>query len=166
MDPASAIGTASAVLSFVSFASGLLAGAVTIYKNDSLVENATLEDVLGEMNVLSKNLRITRIDKKVSRHPHGETEKTSIEELNLQQKQRELQQTIENLCDIAEKVMKDLQTLLDGLKRRKGNKAKEMWSSVVASWKNVCREETRRTLISQLDSLKIQIIAAYAALTG
>jgi hypothetical protein len=61
MDPASAIGTASAVLSFVTFANGLVTGAVAIYKNNRLVENATIEDVLGEMRRFSTSLRTKRI---------------------------------------------------------------------------------------------------------
>ncbi|KAK3680423.1 hypothetical protein B0T22DRAFT_348917, partial [Podospora appendiculata] len=49
MDPISAIGSASGILSFVTFGVTPVKGGVEMYKSGSLEENATLEDVITKM---------------------------------------------------------------------------------------------------------------------
>lgn len=74
MDPVSAVGLASSVLTFVDFAWNLVGGAVEIYRSldGVLDENARLDDVQDDLDSLSDLLSVqptckTRAERKIAR---------------------------------------------------------------------------------------------------
>lgn len=78
MDPVSAIGLASSILTFVEFAWGLIGGAVEIYRSldGTLNENARLDDVRDDLDYLSDLLILqptcrTRAERRIARVAEG-----------------------------------------------------------------------------------------------
>lgn len=74
MDPVSAVGLASSVLTFVEFSWNLVGGAMEIYRSvdGTLVENARLDDVQDDLDSLSDLLSAqptckTRAERKIAR---------------------------------------------------------------------------------------------------
>lgn len=59
MDPATAIGTASAILSFIQFSWGLVSGARETYKSadGASADNANIKDMTSNLETLTENLR-------------------------------------------------------------------------------------------------------------
>lgn len=111
MDPATAIGVVSCILSFVTFASKIVKGGVEIYRQRSLTEHAELEDVMDRMHFFHANLQQT----------------TSMQ-------QNMLDEEI-NLCTLAEechKISSELIRLLRSMKHSDSKGLRAKWKALAA----------------------------------
>lgn len=116
MDPATAIGVVSCILSFVTFASKIVKGGVEIYRQRSLTEHAELEDVMDKMHLFHANLQQT----------------TSMQQ-NMLDEER-------NLCTLAEecrKISSELIRLLRSTKHSDSKGLRAKWKALAAWWNSI-----------------------------
>ncbi|KAK0667031.1 hypothetical protein QBC41DRAFT_324721 [Cercophora samala] len=137
MDFAAAIGVVSGILSFVTFASKLVKGAVEIYRQGSLDENSTLEDVVDRIDRFHANLGHT-----LSK-PHGMSDEER------------------DLCALAEecrRISTELLRLLRSMRPSgsKGRRAK--WNALGASWNSILYAKDKAELEARLNNCQTKLI--------
>lgn len=133
MDPVSAIGLASSIITFIEFSWELVAGTWEIYRSPdgSLNRNARLEDVIEDLKSLTKPLQAevpanTGAEAKIAR---------------LARYCQEDSQTLLNLlCDLQSDV-----------------KRRTIWSSLNAKWKSILKKKEVSELVSQLQENRAEI---------
>lgn len=140
MDPVSAIGLASSILTFVEFAWGLIGGAVEIYHSvdGTLNENARLDDVRDDLDYLSGLLILqptcrTRTERKIARVAEG--------------------------CHADSK---ELQNLLKEIAGPKNNRA--FWRSLKTSWLSIKNRKDVAELKSRLQEYRSEVLLHVALL--
>ncbi|KAK3320466.1 hypothetical protein B0T19DRAFT_429671 [Cercophora scortea] len=144
MDPVSAIGLASGILSFVTFGVTLIKGGVEICKSGSLEDNATLEDVITMMQQLHHRMIPPNDD--------------------------QLQDDDKQLCDLAKHSRKVAADLLNHLEKMKvdtstGSQLKIMWKSLVASGKALVHGKEKDELERELSSCQQRLTTSLVYLT-
>lgn len=134
MDPVSAIGLASSVLTFVEFAWNLVGGATEIYRSvdGTLNENARLDDVQDDLDYLSDLLSVqpvckTRSERKTAR--------------------------VAQECHADSKT---LQTLLKEIAGPRNNRA--VWRSLKASWMSIRSRKDVAELKTRLQEYRSEIL--------
>lgn len=134
MDPTSAVGLASSVLTFVEFAWNLIAGAVEIYRSvDGILnESARLDDIQDDLDSLSDSLSVqptckTRAERKIVR-----------------------------VADDCRADSKALQSLLKELKGPRNNRA--IWRSLKASWLNIRSRKDVAELKDRLQEYRSEVL--------
>lgn len=134
MDPVSAIGLASSVLTFVEFAWNLVGGATEIYRSvdGTLNENARLDDVQDDLDYLSDLLSVqpvckTRAERKTAR--------------------------VAQECHADSKT---LQTLLKEIAGPRNNRA--VWRSLKASWMSIRSRKDVAELKTRLQEYRSEIL--------
>ncbi|KAJ0115527.1 hypothetical protein J7T55_010349 [Diaporthe amygdali] len=134
MDPVSAVGLASSILTFVDFAWSLLGGAVEIYRSvdGTLDENARLDDVKDDLDSLSDLLGVkppckTKAERRIAR--------------------------------IAEDCRDDSNTLRDLLAEIAGGKNKRaFWRSLKASWSSIRSRKEIADLKVRLQEYRSEVL--------
>lgn len=133
MDPASALGLASAVVAIVDFSWKLLTGAREIHKSmeGGTAENAHLEDVTGHLESL---MQVLTADVPV---------KTTAER---------------NILHLAEECKKDAKALMDLLMELKvPGRRQSLWESLKAKWKSVMKKREVAQLKIRLQESRADI---------
>jgi len=132
MDPVSAVGLASSIITFVDFSWKLIAGSLEIYRSldGSLQENARLEDVIDDLDSIAEDL-----------------EKTTSGRTKSERAIRRL----------AEECRSDAKVLLDILKQLKVPK-RSIWKSVYAKWRALRKREEVRDLKERLQEYRGEIL--------
>lgn len=140
MDPVSAVGLASSVLTFIEFAWNLVGGAVEIYHsvNGTLHENARLDDVQYDLDSVSDLLSAqptckTRAERKIAR--------------------------------VAEDCRTDsrmIQNLLKEIADPKNNRA--IWRSLKASWLSIRSRKDVAELKDRLQEYRSEVLLHVALL--
>lgn len=134
MDPASALGLAASVLTFVDFAWDLVAGAAEIYRspNGTSDENARLEDVIDDLESVAESLQDggrsmkTRAEKKIKR--------------------------------LAQDCQEDAEELLALLSKLRAKNKRSVWSSLMAKWKSLLNKEEIAELKERLREYRSDIV--------
>jgi len=139
MDPASAIGTASAVLSFVNFTYDFFSTVSKIYDSGEVLNIETLESVSREMKRLSSG--IISSDSKSPQTP----DENAIAML-AEQCQRLSQEIIDQLDKVKLK-----------LDSNKVNKPQKFIASVKAAMRMYCREDEVMRLQRNLENCRAQL---------
>ncbi|ROV98495.1 hypothetical protein VPNG_08559 [Cytospora leucostoma] len=141
MDPFSAIGAASAILSFVQFSWELFSGAQEIYKSadGSTVENAHISNVIRDVQEVADGIDCDNIGN--SKH------------------EKALKRLASECTDLSE----DLLGILKKLKRTDGN---PKWNSFRATWKSLWEREEIASIRERLSDLRSEIILRLTAMLG
>lgn len=140
MDPATIIGTTSAVLSFVQFSGRVLTTAWSLYESvaGTLEEHACLEDVTVEMRRLVEGLPKEEWLKIPPRHPQQEKDSLSG-----------LQAVAQKCEELGGEILTLLEKLRIDQKKRKGS-GKYLLAALKAGAVNVWKKETIKDLRDQL----------------
>ncbi|KAK4140781.1 uncharacterized protein C8A04DRAFT_31652 [Dichotomopilus funicola] len=138
MDPATSIGMVSGILSFVTFAWKLVKGGAEIYRQGTLAENATLEDVLHRAEAF--HVRLQQI-------PSGQGASSSMDVL------------LYNLAKDCQTVSGDLIRLLGSMKHPDTQGLQAKWKLMVASWNNVIHAKERTELEEKLGRCETRLSA-------
>jgi len=142
MDPITAVGFASAILSFVSFAGKLVKTAVKISQSGSLEENAAIEGDINRTNEFRSRLIL----------PHGVT-------LGGNEK------TLQDLLEESEEASTELLKILEKMKAPTGSGLRVARKVVKASFKTLYYESDRKDLedrLSRLETTATMVLAQLA----
>jgi len=129
MDPATAIGVVSGILSFVLFAGKLVKGGIEIYHNGDLAENATLQDVTTRMESF-----------------HSQLAQVSTQSQILSGNAKEIQ----DLAKDCSKVSAELLRLLKSMEGPGSKGVRVIWAVLVASWNSVLHGIEKKELEESL----------------
>ncbi|KAK4462121.1 hypothetical protein QBC42DRAFT_84161 [Cladorrhinum samala] len=129
MDPATAIGVVSGILSFVLFAGKLVKGGLEIYHNGDLAENATLQDVTTRMESF-----------------HSQLAQVSTQSQILSGNAKEIQ----DLAKDCSKVSAELLRLLKSMEGPGSKGVRVIWAVLVASWNSVLHGIEKKELEESL----------------
>ncbi|KAJ2898660.1 hypothetical protein MKZ38_003773 [Zalerion maritima] len=140
MDPATAAGFAASILTFIDFSWKLVKGSYEIYHRPTGASksDAQLSTVLEDLDDLARGLKA-----EVKESPHREP--------------------LEKLAEECTNVGEELSSILDGLKRKEGNK---VWRSLEAKWKSMRKEQEVACLEDRLGSLRMQLLLRLVSLIG
>ncbi|KAE8453239.1 hypothetical protein EG329_011306 [Mollisiaceae sp. DMI_Dod_QoI] len=139
MDPLTAVGLASNILQFVSFASDLFSGTQKLYGSNA---GATAEHV--ELESLTRNLRKLAENAKLPE---------TYESIHLSKDE----ETLKNLSEQCMEVSNELLSVLDGLKV-KGDDHR-VWASFSQALKSIWKKEEIDSLRNRLDRIGAQLSA-------
>ncbi|KAM0526853.1 hypothetical protein ACHAP9_004367 [Verticillium nonalfalfae] len=135
MDPVSAAGFASSLITFIDFSYKLIHGSVDLYKSAA---GATDDNV--RISSIVEDLR--KITETISTPAPPEDDGPHSRELN-------------KLALECQDVSKELADILETLKRREGNKA---WRSLEAAWKSMRKSDKVAALVNQLATYRMQLL--------
>lgn len=141
MDPFSAIGAASAILSFVQFSWELVSGAQEIYKSldGSTVENAHITRVIRDLEDVADGIDSDRIGN--SRH----------------------EKPLKRLASKCAELSDELLSILEKLKRTDGD---SRWSALRAKWDSLRKKDEISSIRERLADLRSGIILRLTAMFG
>ncbi|KAI5468015.1 hypothetical protein BGZ63DRAFT_41630 [Mariannaea sp. PMI_226] len=142
MDPITAIGVASGILSFVTFAASIVQGGIKIYKSGNLEDNATLEDVINKMSSFQARLVPPDVQAQT------EDEKTLVEFVNKSK----------SLSD-------ELLELLQKTKRGEGSGLRVMWKSLKKSWEKMLSESRKTEIETEIGNIERRTTLVLTQLT-
>lgn len=134
MDPVSAIGLASSILTFVDFSWKLVQGTLEIYHSPDGTsdENARLEHVIADLDLLADSLQT------------GVSARTRAER---------------NIKDLAEDCREDSKALLELLSEMKvSGKRRTLWRSLSAKWSSILNKERATELKNRLRETREDIM--------
>lgn len=133
MDPISAAGLASAVLTFVEFSWKLVKGSYDIYHSDTNTpaDAVSISAVLKDLDDVTETLRVDC---------HGSSRHHDF---------------LNDLATQCLAVSGELSTLLKDLQRKEGNR---VWRSVEAKWNLMRKEKDMASLEQRLASLRLQLL--------
>ncbi|KAF4965715.1 hypothetical protein FSARC_6498 [Fusarium sarcochroum] len=133
MDPVSAIGLASSIITFIDFGSELITGAIEIYRapDGSSAADARLQDVLNDLGDLVEELEKTF-------HAATKAEK--------------------NIKSLAQECGEDAQELRDILRELKMTGRRTPWKSVKAKWMSMRAESRVGELKDRLNEYRADIL--------
>lgn len=134
MDPISAIGLASSILTFVDFSWKLVQGTLEIYHSPDGTsdENARLEHVIADLDLMAESLQTN-----VSVRTKAER----------------------NIKDLAEDCREDSQALLGLLSEMKvPGKRRTLWRSLQAKWASILKKDKATELKNRLRDTREEIM--------
>ncbi|KEZ45757.1 hypothetical protein SAPIO_CDS1557 [Scedosporium apiospermum] len=133
MEPVSAVGLASSIITFVEFAFKLVTGALEVYRSvdGTLEENARLERVIGDLNSI--------VDDLGKKGGGGCRSERAIR-------------------DLAVECQADAELLVDILKSLKVPGRRTLWKSVTAQWKALLRKDEITGLKERLQEYRSEIM--------
>jgi hypothetical protein len=133
MDPVSAVGFASSIISFVSFSYKLVQGSYEIYQSTSGIPqgHAHIDTVLADLDNVTQSLKVP-VETGTRHH-----------------------ESLQSLAFECEEVSIELSGILNELKRKEGNK---LWRSLEAKWKSLRKESDLISIERKLDSLRLQLL--------
>jgi len=133
MEPVSAVGLASSIITFVEFAFKLVTGALEVYRSvdGTLEENARLERVIGDLNSI--------VDDLGKKGGGGCRSERAIR-------------------DLAVECQADAELLVDILKSLKVPGRRTLWKSVTAQWKALLRKDEITGLKERLREYRSEIM--------
>src|SRR3569833_1313543 len=134
MDPVSAIGLASSILTFVDFATKLVSGTYEAYKTGTIGKTSDAQTVLQDLRRVSEELHHGTFDGAQSHHKE-----------------------LLKLADDCLKLSNELETLLDKLIRSAKDK-NALWSSIRVSWLSIWKQKEVQGLERKLEKHRSQII--------
>jgi hypothetical protein len=133
MDPVTAAGLASSIITFIDFSWSLVSGAVEIYHSidGTLEENAYLEDVMGDLRSIAEDLS------------QGGPRKTKSER---------------NLQLIAEDCHKDSKSLLNILEELRVPGKRTPWKSLKTAWASLRKKDRVSGLGKKLQGYRSEML--------
>lgn len=145
MDPITAIGLASGILTFITFSAGLVKGWKQIHESGSLEENATLGDVIGRMETLHSRL------------------------IPPDHENKPLSGDAKDLCELAKDCQKVSDALLKLLGKMKSLDSargiRAQWQNLSATWHSLVHEKDKLQLEEELSRCHQRLTAVLAFLT-
>lgn len=133
MDPISAVGFASSVLTFVDFSATLVRGTYELYQSGTTRDNAHITNVLEDLRQATKEL-------------------SSRDALDMKdQHQRALASLSEKCLQLSE----ELAAILDDLQIKGKNRK---WKSVKSAWMNITKQSTITSMEKKLAEYRTEII--------
>lgn len=133
MDPATAVGFAASILTFVDFSWTLIRGSGEIYHSitGTTTDNARIGTVIQDLGWITKSI-------------HSDIKGSSPHLRDLK-----------NLAAECIEVSGELSTILEELKRKEGNK---VWRSVESKWKNMRKEKEIASIEQKLVTYRLQLV--------
>jgi len=133
MEPVSAVGLASSIITFVEFSFKLVTGALEVYwsVDGTLEENARLERVIGDLNSI--------VDDLGKKGGGGSRNERAIR-------------------DLAVECQADAALLIDLLKSLKVPGRRTLWRSVATQWKALLKKDEIRDLKERLREYRSEIM--------
>lgn len=145
MDPVTAIGVASGILTFVTFSGSLIKGWKQIHESGSLEENSSLGDIIRRMETLHSRLI----------PPDNDTKSLSSD--------------AKNLCELSKDCQKVSNRLLELLGKMKSSDSKRgvraKWQTLSATWNSVIHDKDKQQLEEELARCHQRLTAVLAFLT-
>ncbi|KAM0324142.1 hypothetical protein ACHAQA_008334, partial [Verticillium albo-atrum] len=135
MDPVSAAGFASSLITFIDFSYKLVQGSVTLYQSAAGAsdENIRISSIVDDLRNITETIT----------EPSGSPEDSKH------------WQQLSNLARDCHAVSKELTDILEGLKRKEGNKA---WRSFEAGWKSLRKSKDIVALEQRLNLYRVQLL--------
>lgn len=142
MDPATAIGVASGILSFVTFSASIVKAGVEIYQFGGLDDTSSLEDAVNQTNAFCSRLESDYVG------PPTENEWLLIV-----------------LLKDSKSVSDELLELLAKTKISDGKPLRKALRSLKAAWNNASNKEDRKALEDKLASIQERVTGVLTQLT-
>ncbi|KAG7105208.1 hypothetical protein HYQ44_016520 [Verticillium longisporum] len=135
MDPLSAAGFASSLITFIDFSYKLIYGSVDLYKSaaGATDDNVRISSIVEDLKKITETISTPA--------PPGDNGPHTRE--------------LSRLALECHGVSKELTDILDKLKRREGNKA---WRSLEAAWKSMRKSDKVAALENQLATYRMQLL--------
>lgn len=135
MDPVSAAGFASSIITFIDFSFKLVQGSAALYQSatGTSAENAAIGTIVDDLR---------NVTDAIARPPTPETDSQHWRELR-------------KLAADCNGVSKELAEILETLKRKEGNKA---WRSLEAAWKSMRKSKEIANIEERLKTYRVQLL--------